>query len=91
MAIVMGERDLSAFELLVGRMDARRLIELCKIKNREIEQALLDRLRHYERKMCPLRDKLAHHGLARADKTTTARWDQCHDTIPAWILVAPLQ
>ena len=72
MAIVMGERDFSAFELLVGRMDARRkvrrLIELCKIKNREIEQALLDRLRHYERKICPLRDKLAHHGLARDEK-----------------------
>src|ERR1044071_8305475 len=55
MAIVMGERDFSAFELLVGRMDARRkvrrLIELCKIKNREIEQALLDRQRHYERKI----------------------------------------
>ena len=68
MAIVMGERDFSAFELLVGRMDARRLIELCKIKNREIEQAPLDRLRHYERKICPLRDKLAHHGLARDEK-----------------------
>jgi len=72
MALIMGERDFSAFALLVQRMDARRkvrsLIKLCKIKNREIEQPLLDRLRHFERKICPLREKLAHHGLARDEK-----------------------
>jgi hypothetical protein len=72
MAVIMGERDFSAFALLVRRMDARRkvrsLIELCKVKNREIEKPLLDRLRHFERKICPLREKLAHHGLARDEK-----------------------
>jgi hypothetical protein len=69
MALVMGEKDLSAFHVLVKRIDGQakvqRLIELCKVKNRPIEQPLLDRLTHYKRKTCPLRNRLAHNGLCR--------------------------
>jgi hypothetical protein len=69
MAIIMGERDLSAFNLLVSRMDARakvrRLKRLCGIKNRAIEQPLAERLKHFEDKYCPLRDRLAHSALGR--------------------------
>jgi hypothetical protein len=72
MAIVMGERDLSAFNLLVSRMDARtkvrRLKRLCEIKNRAIEQPLAERLKHFEDKYCPLRDRLAHNALGRDEQ-----------------------
>jgi hypothetical protein len=52
MAIIMGEKDFSSFDLFVSGMDGktkvRRLIRLCKIKKRPIEQPLLDRLEHYK-------------------------------------------
>jgi hypothetical protein len=69
MAVVMHATDLASFELLLGRIGAktkvRRLRQLCKIKNRVIEQSLLDRLTHYEKTICGLRDRLAHGALAR--------------------------
>src|SRR5262245_56950470 len=67
MAIIMGDTDLSAFEVLVRTLDGqtkvRRLTELCKIKNRDIEQSLLVPLKHYEKKICPIRNRLAHTAL----------------------------
>jgi hypothetical protein len=72
MAVVMREQDFSAFDLLVRGMDGkkkvRRLIRLCKIKGREIEQPLLDRLKHYETKICTLRDRLGHNALCRDEQ-----------------------
>ena len=72
MAIVMGDKDFSAFNLLVSGMDAktkvRRLKRLCKIKNLPIEQPLADRLKHFEDKICPLRNKLAHNALVRDEQ-----------------------
>jgi len=69
MAVVMPATDLASFELLLGRIGAKtklhRLRQLCKIKNRVIEQSLLDRLTHYEKTICELRNRLAHSALAR--------------------------
>jgi hypothetical protein len=69
MALILGERDFTAFEVLISRLEGRRKVarlkRLCKIKKRVIEQSLLDRLDHYEKKICKLRNKLAHHALAR--------------------------
>jgi hypothetical protein len=68
----MGERDFSAFELLVGRMDARRkvrrLIELCKIKDREIEQALLGRLISEAKVHCGRQERRARGAMAGVAK-----------------------
>jgi hypothetical protein len=73
MAVVIGDEDFSAFNLLVSGMDAktkvRRLKRLCKIKNLRIEQPLADRLKQFEDKICPLRNKLAHNALARNEQT----------------------
>jgi hypothetical protein len=72
MAIVMGDKDFSAFALLVSGMDARtkvrRLKSLCKIKNLLIEQSLADRLKFFEDKLCPLRNKLAHNALLNDER-----------------------
>jgi hypothetical protein len=72
MAIVMGDKDFAAFALLVSGMDARRKVRrlksLCKIKNLLIEQSLADRLKHFEDKLCPLRNKLAHNALANDEQ-----------------------
>jgi hypothetical protein len=72
MAVIMGERDFTAFEVLIGRLEGRTKVErfkrLCKIKKRVIEQSLLDRLDHYEKNICKLRNTLAHHALARDER-----------------------
>jgi hypothetical protein len=72
MAIVMGDTDLSAFHVLVKRLEGQakvnRFIELCKVKNRQIEQSLSDRLKHYKKKICPFRNTLAHSALCRDEK-----------------------
>jgi hypothetical protein len=69
MAMVMGERDIASFNLLVSGLDGgtkvRRFKRLCKIKKWTIEQSLLDRLGHFEGTICRLRNRLAHSPLAR--------------------------
>jgi hypothetical protein len=72
MAIVMNERDLPAFDQLVRGMDAktkvRRLRNICKLKKRQIGDALSKRLDHFEDKLCIFRDRLAHRALVRDEK-----------------------
>jgi hypothetical protein len=72
MALIMGEEDLSAFDLITrnlnGQTKVGRLKRLCELKKREIEQPLLDRLDHYTTKIYPLRNKLAHRSTARDEK-----------------------
>jgi hypothetical protein len=69
MAIVLREQDLASFALLIGNINAGakviRLKRLCEIKKWTIEQPLLDRLGYFERRICRLRNRLAHSGLGR--------------------------
>jgi hypothetical protein len=71
MAMVCGEKDLAAFNLLVRGMDAatkvQRLKRLCITKKREIGPNLLERLKCYENKTGKLRDRIAHTPLIAGD------------------------
>jgi hypothetical protein len=85
MAIVMGESDLSAFDLLVSHLDGRnkvrRFKRLCQIKKQVMEQPFLERLNHFGDKICRLRNRLAHHALAR-DETNPRFYFMIADRLP---------
>lgn len=70
-AVVLGEKDLEAFNVLVKGMDAEtkvsRLKELCTKKNRSLGKNLDQRLKFYRDKCGKLRNKIAHLPLVPGD------------------------
>ena len=71
MAMVCGEKDFAAFNLLVKGMDAStkvaRLKRLCATKKRILGPNLLERLKCYEDKTKKLRDRIGHAPLVAGD------------------------
>jgi hypothetical protein len=66
-AVVLGYKDFAALDQVMRGLDAetkaRRLVGICKVKNLQIDKSFEDQLDYFSRKICGLRNKLAHRAL----------------------------